>query len=330
VTASRWRVAAGAAVVLSVALVLAAARDAGLRYGRAFAERAAWTTAAYLTVVTPARPRDPGAYDLAGLLVQGRALATLPGFTPGVEVYGGTAPLIRAFGAPLDPSDFAALADSGVARWIAGAALVPLRDRTDSVVGAVAVPGKAPWRLADGFLLVAALAALVLGLRAIRAIARVDRDRIRRLVLDAGAAGLLFAAVAALDIRGAGADATDRWLADTRLLLVEAAARAPRGLSADRIARITRGAVAAPGDSSSLAPRRRRIHGEVLATAAVRLGPGRWITLATAPLERTAGDAVLIGFTLACVGPLVLAFAAWRALPLYQPRARRPSGPWGY
>jgi len=96
----RWRAGALLAAAGSALLTLALARWAARRYEAAFARRSAATTAAYLALVTP--PAPVGAdYSLPQLFIQTRSLNALPGWTPRVEVYHGTAPLLEAGAPPL-------------------------------------------------------------------------------------------------------------------------------------------------------------------------------------------------------------------------------------
>ena len=101
---ARWQAAALAGGVLSAALTLSAARSVETRSARAFAARTAVTVAGYLALVTPAAKGRSG-YDLPQLPIRARALATLPAWTPEVEVYHGTAPLLRGTAKPLAPAD---------------------------------------------------------------------------------------------------------------------------------------------------------------------------------------------------------------------------------
>ena len=113
------------------------------RTRKSAAVRIASSTAAYLAVVTPPARADSGDLDLAQLLVQARALTTLPGWTSPVEIYHGTAPLVDAAAPPLPAAELEFTAPPP--RWRDGAALVPLRgpppspDGDGDVVGVVAV-----------------------------------------------------------------------------------------------------------------------------------------------------------------------------------------------
>src|SRR5207237_1055670 len=81
--------------------------------------------AGYLALVTPAS-KDRSDYDLPRLLVRARALETLPGWTPQVEVYHATAPLVHATGEPLATPELARLRREETVGWHGGAAIAPL------------------------------------------------------------------------------------------------------------------------------------------------------------------------------------------------------------
>ncbi len=124
--APRWAVR-GAALTAAVAIaVVALARWEQSRFDRAGALTIARSTAAYFTVVTPPARADSGDLDLVQLLVQARALTTLPGWTSPVEIYHGTAPLVDAAAPPLPAAELERLPE-----WRDGTALVALRGRSD-------------------------------------------------------------------------------------------------------------------------------------------------------------------------------------------------------
>src|SRR5438046_850325 len=75
-----WRALAFGGVVLTALLTLAAARWATARYEGALAERAAATTAAYLSLVTPAAKGGAG-YELPRLLIESHAVGELAELT---------------------------------------------------------------------------------------------------------------------------------------------------------------------------------------------------------------------------------------------------------
>ncbi|MGH7568926.1 MAG: hypothetical protein ACREL9_08160, partial [Gemmatimonadales bacterium] len=240
-----WRAAALGAAALAALLTFAAARWASGRYERAATIRSAATAAAYLALLTPA---DSTGFVLPRLLVEARALASLPGWS-GVEVYHGTAPLVLATAPPLEPATFDSLRVTAAARWRGGWVLVPLRDRHDrEVVGAVArrLSGLGGgWRL--WWTALAALAAVLGALAAAGAIGAETVRQRRALTAQVAAAGLLGVAAFGAVHRTARAS-TDQWLGDARLLIQEAVARTPasRVATAD-LARIARGAELAPG-----------------------------------------------------------------------------------
>ena len=316
---TRWRLAALVAVSVTALLPIGVTRWARGRYARALAARSAVSTAAYLALVTRAA-RGAGAtgYDLPQLLIWSRALAELPGFHAEVEVYHGTAPLVDATASPLALGTLAALrreagaGGAGGVRWTGNAALAPLFDRAGwDVVGAVEARAPIPEGPLLGWVAVAFVFALALGMRAVGAVGgsrAALRPAFRRYACAAGLLGLL----ACADVRVAARDVTDLWLTDARLLMQDAAARLPeaRGGPAS-LAPIARDAELVAGDSAGPDPRRREVAGLPRASVAVRLRPGRWAELRTAPEEGRAGGWMAAAFVLALLGPLGVTGAAW-------------------
>ena len=327
----RWRRSASIALVASSVLVLVAVRWASGRAERALAQRVAAATAGYLALVARAA-RGSADYDLPRLLIEARALDGLPGFAAQLEVYHGTAPLVHATGRPLSPTQFDRLRRHAAPRSAGSATLVPLfdRDRWD-VVGAVAVwPAGAAWLSWRSAL--AVLPSLVAGALAAATLGGAP-GRSRRAVTWFAAGATVFGLAAYADIRAAARDATDRWLADTRLLMQEAVVRVPElRFSLSALAPIARGTELLPGDSAASAPWRRIVAGTPRAAVAVRLAPGRWAELRAAP---DAGEGWLAGWLaltlgLALLGPLAVALAAWGERAAARPqRLRETVAAWG-
>ena len=327
----RWRRSAGIALVASSVLVLVAVRWASGRAERALAQRVAAATAGYLALVARAA-RGSADYDLPRLLIEARALDGLPGFAAQLEVYHGTAPLVHATGRPLSPTQFDRLRRHAAPRSAGSATLAPLfdRDRWD-VVGAVAVwPAGAAWLSWRSAL--AVLPSLVAGALAAATLGGAP-GRSRRAVTWFAAGATVFGLAAYADIRAAARDATDRWLADTRLLMQEAVVRVPElRFSLSALAPIARGTELLPGDSAASAPWRRIVAGTPRAAVAVRLAPGRWAELRAAP---DAGEGWLAGWLaltlgLALLGPLAVALAAWGERTAARPqRLRETVAAWG-
>src|SRR5260221_116033 len=246
----RWRVAGAVAVSAAALLPLGGARWAGVRAERAFAERMTRIVASYLALATPPA-RGSADYNLGLLLIRARSLVTLPGWTPEVEVYHGTAPLVSPTELPLPAAEFDALRRVETIRWRHGAALVPLKDRDDwDVVGAVALrpaPGEIAPRWVSVWVLAAFALTVWLGVGAARR-AQTDplawRQEFRRYAAGALALGVITAAAA----RGAARTATDRSLDDTRLLLQEAG-RTPRVTTADLKRLVPRAELARAGQA---------------------------------------------------------------------------------
>jgi len=327
----RWRRSASIALVASSVLVLVAVRWASGRAERALAQRVAAATAGYLALVARAA-RGSADYDLPRLLIEARALDGLPGFAAQLEVYHGTAPLVHATGRPLSPTQFDRLRRHAAPRSAGSATLAPLfdRDRWD-VVGAVAVwPAGAAWLSWRSAL--AVLPSLVAGALAAATLGGAP-GRSRRAVTWFAAGATVFGLAAYADIRAAARDATDRWLADTRLLMQEAVVRVPElRFSLSALAPIARGTELLPGDSAASAPWRRIVAGTPRAAVAVRLAPGRWAELRAAP---DAGEGWLAGWLaltlgLALLGPLAVALAAWGERAAARPqRLRETVAAWG-
>ncbi|HEX9705659.1 MAG TPA: sugar ABC transporter permease [Gemmatimonadales bacterium] len=324
------RVAAVAGALLSVAAVLAAAWRAGERYATAYALRSAATISHYLAVVTPpARDRASG-YDLAPLLVQARGLATLPGLGVQVEVYHGTAPLVRATGPSLSPDAFDEIRGRDSAEWVHGQGVAPLWDKNErDVVGAVAArPKRIASPLLSLWLLVGLLVALAAAWGAGSAVGRPSRAPLLRYL----AASLMLGVGAYLGVRGAARQSTDRWLSDARLLVQDVAARAPRGrVPLADLARVGRGATLAVAPPATLTPRREASERGRDAVVAVRLSAGRWLELRTTPEDaRTDGWLVLL-VTLALLGPGATAVVQWGAGAVARPRElRTTAAAWGF
>lgn len=309
----RWRGVGALALGVAVVAPLGVVRWARDRSAQALAERDAAAVAGYLQVVTPAA-RGGADYDLAQLLIRARALDRLPGWSARVEVYHATAPLVRATAPPLGADVLERLRRKVAVRWVGESevALAPLLDRDGwDVVGAVAArSGEDGWPVTP-WLAAALLLLLVAGVQALRAMAA--PHEMQRLALKRfWTAAALFGMAAFADVRLAAAGGTDRWLEDVRILMQEAAARvsdvrgAPAGL-----APVARGAAIIPADSGPAGVGRRVVGGVTRATAAVRLGPGRWLELVARPGE--AGTAMWLPLTLgmAAVAPLGVWLGVW-------------------
>jgi ABC-type sugar transport system permease subunit len=320
-----------AAAAIGAAATVAVVRWGEARFERAAALRIAATTAAYLAVVTPAgRPPESADYDLSKLLVQARALTTLPGWTSTVEVYHGTAPLVNATAVPLSAVELAGL-EQGGARWRDGVAYAPLKARDGrAVVGAVAVRPARRWGGGAAALLLRwAFPAGLLAIGA-AAVAAAQRRPLRRYV----GAALLLGLAAYADVRGAARRGTDRWLAETRLLLREAATRLPTPrarVALAELAPLTGEANLVEADSTTPAPRRVRVAGVRYAVVAARLGAGRWVEVRTRPAEALTTGWLVPLLALALGGPVVLRGLRWVERAARRPRELREAATaWGF
>ena len=291
---------------LAALLPLFVAGWAAARAERALAVRMAETTTAYLALVTPAAPGRAD-YDLLRLLVQARALSRLPGWEGRLEVYRGTAPLVRATAGSLSARTMAALrrGEAGGVLWWNGAALAPLRDKNGgAVVGAVAVtmrPAGAAWRRGalGGLALPAVLAAIVLALRAASPAARPATIRAHAavaLLVDDGDLAHLAATIR--PVAQAGGEGAD---------------------------------LRTGGDSSGVRVRRVRVGDERQAVVAIRVGWGRWLALRTFPAEAATGGWLWLCLALAGVSPAAAALQRWALRARAHPRRLRETlTAWGF
>ena len=148
---------------------------------------------------------------------------------------------MHATARPLSPTQFDRLRRHAAPRSAGTVTLAPLFDRDGwAVVGAVAVwPAGVAWVSWRSAL--ALLPSLVAGALAAAAMGGAP-GRSRRAVTWFAAGATLFGLAAYADIRAAARDATDRWLADTRLLMQEAVVRVPElRFSLSALASIARG-----------------------------------------------------------------------------------------
>ena len=333
----RWGVAVGA-VAGTALLPLLVSGWAGARAERALAARIAGTTAAYIALVTPAASGSAD-YDLPHLLVEAGALARLPGWTSRLEVYRGTAPLVRATAGSLSAATMAALRQQSGVLWWNGAALAPLQDKgARDVVGAVAVagrPGGEVWRRGalGGIAVPALILAIVLAFGATHPAAR------RPVIRAHGAVALLVGVAAYANLRAVARDNTDQWLEQTRLLVQEATARLPTtdlAQLATTLRPVARaggeGADLRPGgDSAAVRVRRVRFAGEPEAVVAIRVGWGRWLALRTLPGETTTGGWLWLCLALAGLSPAVAALRRWLERSRARPqRLRETLTAWGF
>jgi len=309
--AFRW---AGAAVAtLTLAGAFAAALGTRRFAERRYAERTAASAAAYLALATPGTRGTPEEADAGELLGRARALSALPGWTADLEVYLGTAPLIRGTDPPLALATVAALAPGSAPRWIDGAAFAPLTGPVPGrSAGAVRIRPRAasdpfePWLTG------------LLGLTACAGLAAAAHLHRRRGTwwLGAYAAGALaFGGVAAgAAVTGMRA-ATARWLRETAVLVQEAGSRVPRApwagvvttlrpIAADgRLAVDTTGGPGEEGAASAgpTAPR------------FLWFGADRWLTLEAAPEDWAAAARDGVAGTAALAGVLALLALSWGA-----------------
>ncbi|HEV2749357.1 MAG TPA: sugar ABC transporter permease [Gemmatimonadales bacterium] len=327
---TRRRTAAIVALVAGALSPLVAVHWARTRAARALATHDATAVAGYLPLVTPPA-RGSADYDLPQLLIRAHALDELPGLSAQFEIYHRTAPLMQATATPLPAAVLEGLRRETWVHWIGdrGAALAPLLDRDGwEVVGVVAAyPDVGGWPVSP-WLLAALLLLVVAGGQAIRAIGSGPEAR-RQAQKQYWAAAALFGVAAFADLRLVTSGATDRWLSDVRLLMQEAAARAPEARSAPTLlAVIARGAETVPADSERAGVWRRRSDGITRASVAVRLAPGRWLEVRAEPGEAGTAGWLLVMLGVAALGPLATGLASWS---VGAPRRRRETlAAWGF
>jgi ABC-type sugar transport system permease subunit len=128
--------------------------------------------------------------------------------------------------------------------------------------------------------------------------------------------------------RDAARWSTNRALLDARLLMQDAPLRlsgSPSRVRLESLGRIAQGvrATLAAGDSAG-AWVSRAVHPQgPSAAVAVRLGPARWASLSTTPLETTRSGWGALAVAAGLVGPAVAAVALWGARAAARPRAFR-------
>jgi len=303
-----WRrVGAFGGGVVTAALTLVVVRGVTACYEREVAERSAATIAAYLSIAAPA-DRGGSDYDLAQLLIQARAVATLLGSSQ-VEVYHGTAPLVHAVAQPLRPAELDQLRREETTGWDGEAALAPLLDREGwEVAGAVRVARpRLGVRWLEWGLPVLLLITIVFAAVSTRAIGRPAVQQ-RALVMYAAAA-LVAGSAAYLDVRTAAKRATNQWLAEAGALVQETS-HARGGLEVSDVASIVRGGTLVPAENLARDARSRRMNRGADAAVVVRMGAGRWAELRTRGVEAATGIWFICTIGLALFGPACVWMAA--------------------
>lgn len=321
-----WRLAAALIAVAGGLAALAVGHAAARKAEWEGAARAAQTAAAYLAIVTPGDSTGGAGYDLVRLLVQSRGLGRLPGWAGRIEVYHGTAPLVRATDLPLPATVFADLREREVTRRLDDVVVVPLKDRDDwDVVGAVTVRPAATEPLFAGWNLVLLVLLALTGALALEG----TRRAVAACVIVVSLVGL----AAYHDAAQGRSDATDRWLSQTGLLLEEAAARFPVRVwpPLDRLARLAPHSELTVADSGPTDVRRVTIAGVPRAEIRVRLGFDRWVVLRDFVEDTNAAGWLVITLVLAVLGPLGALVLGWIERSRARPRALRETlAAWGF
>jgi ABC-type sugar transport system permease subunit len=320
-----WRLGGAAIGAAAAWAALLAGHAVARRAERDAAARAARTAAAFLPLVTPSVPGGTS-YDLVQLLAQARGLGRLPGWAGRVEVYHGTAPLVRATGAVLPPAVLAELRERETTRTLAGAMLAPLKDRDGwDVVGAVAItpvttePMLAGWNVVALALLALAGALAVVGGR-------------WTIIACWGAAAIVGLA-GYLEAVQAERDATDHWMRETTLVIERAAVRIPAwgGSLLAQLAPIGGDAELATADSGPVELRRVTAAGVRRVEARVRTSHGRWIVIRAPAGEAGVAGWLVVTLVLAALGPAGVLLLGWIERTRARPRTLRETlAAWGF
>ncbi|HWZ26946.1 MAG TPA: sugar ABC transporter permease [Gemmatimonadales bacterium] len=311
-TVFRW--VGGVVTVATLASAFAATTGSRRFAERRYAERTAASAAAYLTLVTSTSRVGAPPLDPASFLRRVRALVALPDWSPDVEVYLGTAPLVHATDPSLPLSTIAMVAARTQPQWIEGAALAPIPGPVPGRLVGVArvrphlpVDPFAPWLLA----LLGATA-----LAGVLASAQLRRRRWGWWLAAYAVAALAFGGVAVGAANTGMRAATVQWLRETGVLIEDAGSRLPR-TPTSTIAR-TFSALAADGhlvvDTSSDPVLERALAGTRPGSPLpIWLGGGRWLSLVPPPDEWAVAARDAIAGTAALAGVLALVAFSWGA-----------------
>jgi multiple sugar transport system permease protein len=309
VTLFRW--AGGVTAVLTVASAYVATTGSRRFAERRYAERTAASAAAYLAAVSTPKnaPNDPAAF-----LRRARVLATLPDWSPDVEVYLGTAPLVHPTDPSLPLSTISLVAGRNAPEWLVGAAFAPIRGPTDGrVVGVVRIrphlpeDSSAPWLLA------------LLGLTALLGALAATQLRRRPWSWWLGAyalSALAFGGVAAGAAHSALRTATIQWLRETAVLVEDAGGRLPRTPTpalAETFKALAADGTLAPDTSSDPVLERALAGTRPGSPLPIWLGGGRWLSLQPPPEDWVVSARHAVAGTAALAGTIILIALSWGA-----------------
>ena len=312
VTLFRW--AAGCVAVLSVASAYLATTGSRRLAERRYAERTAASAAAYLARVSTPKGVQPVPLDPAAFLRRVRVLATLPDWSPDVEVYFGTAPLVHPTEPSLPLSTIGSLASKNSPEWFAGGAYAPIPGPTPGrVVGVVRVrphlPGDAtaPWLLG------------LLGLTALLGAVAATQLRRRRWARWLGAYALSaigFGGVATSAAHSALRTSTIQWLQETAVLIEDAGSRlqhTPTSALAETFKAMAADGTLTPDTSSDPVLERALAGTRPGSPLPIWLGGGRWLSLQPPPEDWVVTARHAVAGTAALAGAILLIALSWGA-----------------
>lgn len=319
---SVFRGLGAASAVVTIAGGYAAVLGAGRFAERRYAERTATSAAAYVAMYAT---RPPGALvDPAEFLHRARVLATLPDWSPDVEVYLGTAPMVRPTGPTLPLSTLATLTGP---RWQDGAAFAPISGGTRAV-GVVRVRPHLPDSTTDPWLIgMAAVAALTgvlaaLGLR---------RKRWGWRLGAYVAASLAFGGLAAAATTSTLRSGMGRWLRETGALVEDAGsrrARTPAAALAEMFSPLAADGRLVVDTSSTPVLDRSLAASRPGSPVPIWLGGGRWLSLEPPGSDWLVGLREGVAGTAALAGVVVLVALSWGARDRTRPRSEDAFAAW--
>lgn len=316
--------------VLCAAVTIAGAYAAVLGAGRfaerRYAERTAASAAAYVAMYA-VRP-GAAAVDPAEFLHRARVLATLPDWSPDVEVFLGTAPMVHPTGPTLPLATLATLTGS---RWQDGAAFAPIPGPAGlptRIAGVVRIRPHLPDHTTDPWLIGLALVAALTGVAAALGLRRKGWGW--RLGAYAAAA-LAFGGLAAASTAATLRSGTGRWLRETGTLIEDAGsrrARTPAAALAQMFSPLAADGRLVVDTSSSPVLQRSLATTRPGSPVSIWLGGGRWLSLEPPGADWLVGLREGIAGSAALAGVVVLVVLSWGARDRTRPRSEGAFAAW--